>query len=118
MNKEFVLNDDLLVANINGNKKIIIAEIEQSYINDQLIFESKAHDLDDNEVKLQFDIAYKHPFSGKTKFEYYYHNKKLNPLYKDEKLMRKFDLHKDEKIYFDTLKIIEKYINKDNEFVM
>ena len=118
MNKEFVLNDDLLVANINGSKKIIIAKVEQFNQNDHLMFECKSHDLDGNKIQLQYDIAYRHPFSGKAKYEYYYHNEKLKPLYKDEKLMRKFDLHKDEKIYFDTLKIIERYINKNNEFVM
>ena len=118
MNKEFILDENLLIADINGSKKIIIAKVEQFFNNDHLMFECNSHDLDNNNIKLQFDIAYKHPFSGKTGYDYYYCNKKLKPLYKEESIARAFDLHKHDKIYFNTLKIIEKYLNKDKELNM
>lgn len=102
-----ILNNEILVAEVNGKKKILIATASVKYKTNKIL----AYDLEDNVYALNYNpLSYKH-----TKFAL--NNQTLTPVNKylqDNNLLPEFSI--DSQINKENLRYIEQIINyKDSE---
>lgn len=98
------LDANIVVANIEGNKKILI--VSETF-RDRFIV---SHDLNGNEYMLEYDLGGFNGFTGKGWLEYWIGNQRLKPVCLCEEITQ-VGLTKNCEVKKQQLKVLEDIMN-------
>lgn len=105
------LNDEIVIADINDKKHILILDNIENVIDASTI---NAYDLNGKQYTITLDIIGFNSKIGKAYFEYYLNDKFLPPIYENTNLMINFNCKRNDEISSETLIKMEEYLNINN----